>query len=109
MAENSKDIAIAILGASVGLAGLLLVFSGLLFSQAAAFPKDTTPDDVIDRFRNAGRLAFWPFLLSLLIAGLCLSWLLQPNTAMYCVAWISFGILLLATAGYGYWVTQRLL
>ena len=69
MPDNAKDVAIAILGASVGLAGLLLVFSGLLFSQAAAFPKDTTPDDVIDRFRGAGRIALWPFLLCLLTGG----------------------------------------
>jgi hypothetical protein len=109
MVDNSKDIAIAILGASVGLAGLLLIFSGLLFSQAAALPKDTTPDEIIDHFRNGGRVAFWPFLFSLLIAGLCLAWLLHPNPMTYCLAWILFTALLVVTAIYGFWVTQRLL
>jgi hypothetical protein len=109
MAENSKDTMIAVLGGSVALAGLLLVFAGLLFTQAAAFPKDTTDDDVIERFRRAGRFAFWPFLLSLLIAGLCLAWLLCPNDVGFRIAWISFAVLLSITAIYGFWVTWRLL
>lgn len=100
---------LAVLAGSVSLAGLLLIFAGLLFAQAAAFPKDTTPDDLIDRFRNAGRSVLWPFLLSLLIAALCLAWLLRSSPALYAVAWIGFGVLLIGTAGYGFWVIRRLL
>ncbi len=109
MADNSKDVVLAVLGASVALAGLLLVFSGLLFSQAAAFPKATTDNAIIKRFKRAGRLATWPFILSLVIAGDCLSWLLCPGGITYGVAWISFFFLLIATASYGFWVAWRLL
>jgi hypothetical protein len=109
MADNAKDVMVTVLVASVALSGLLLVFAGLLFSQAAAFPRDTTDDDVIDRFRRIGRLALWPFLLSLCIAGLCLWWLLCPNESVYLAAWISFAILLSAAGVYGFWVTWRLL
>jgi hypothetical protein len=109
VAENAKDTMIAVLGASVAMAGLLLIFAGLLFTQAAAFPKDTTDDEVIERYRKAGRFAFWPFLLSLLIAGLCLAWLLSPNETGFRVAWFSFAVLLFVTAVYGFWTTWRLL
>jgi hypothetical protein len=107
--DYSKDTVIAILGASVALSGLLLVFAGLLFSQAAAFPKDTTDDDVIEKYRKAGRLAMWPFLFSLVISAGSLAWLLCPYTAMFTGVWISFGVLLFATAVYGFWVTWGLL
>jgi hypothetical protein len=109
MTDNSKDVIVAVLGASVALAGLLLIFSGLLFSQAAAFPRATTDNAIINRFRRAGRSAMWPFLLSLVIAGDSLLWLLHPGDIVYRVAWISFFVLLIATAGYGFWVAWRLL
>jgi hypothetical protein len=104
-----KDAVIGILGASVALAGLLLVFSGLLFTQAAAFPRDTTDDATIDRFRRAARLACWPFLLWLVTAGMSLAWLLYPAPVEYAVTCVSFFILLVVTAAYGFWTAWKLL
>ncbi len=52
--DASKDIVTTILGASVGLAGLLLVFSGFLFAQAEAFPRATTDNATINKFKKAG-------------------------------------------------------
>jgi hypothetical protein len=107
--ENAKDVVVAVLGASVSLAGLLLVFAGLLFGQSAAFPPDTTDDAVILRFKNAGRYAIWPFLFSLLLAAVCLSWLLSPGDIRFHIAWVGFFFLVVATAIYGYWVSTSLL
>ena len=104
-----KDVIIGILGASVALAGLLLVFSGLLFSQAAAFPRDTTDDVIIDGFKRAARMACWPFAVALVIAGACVLWLLCPLQAEYLFSWISFLILLIWTVAYGFWASWRLL
>jgi ABC-type transport system involved in cytochrome bd biosynthesis fused ATPase/permease subunit len=70
MPEFAKDVIVAVVGASVALAGLLLVFSGFLFSQAAAFPPATTDDAIINRFRNVGRCGLIPFAGALAVVGL---------------------------------------
>jgi hypothetical protein len=98
-----KDAIIGILGASVALAGLILVFSGLLYTQSAAFPRDTTDDIVIDRFKRAARLAFWPFLLWLLDAAASVSWLLCPTHHwIYTITWAGFFIMLAVTTVYAF-------
>jgi len=58
----------AIVGAAVSLGGLLLVFSGFLYSRAASFPS-TTDDRITDRFRRVASLGLIPFTLSLTIAA----------------------------------------
>lgn len=100
MPDNAKDVIIAILGSSVGLAGLLLVFSGFVFTQAAGFPRETTDDATINRFRNVGRLGLVPFVLSLLISGLSFAWLVKPETRFYCLSVIGFAVVLIGTAIY---------
>jgi hypothetical protein len=52
-----KDVIIAMLGASAGLAGLILVFVGLLVSGYQSYPADT-PKKVKDSARDA----IWPAL-----------------------------------------------
>jgi hypothetical protein len=99
--DTDKEVIIAILGASVALAGLLLVFCGFLFTQAASFPRETTPDDVIDRYRRAGKSGLIPFLISLALAGTSLAWLLCPAPWLFSVCWIGFSCLLVLTAIYG--------
>jgi hypothetical protein len=99
MAEP-KDIVLAILGGSVSLSGLLLIFAGFLFGQAAAFPS-TTDDAIINRFRNGGRSAIAPFLGSLAVAGVSVLWLLTANACLYWSAVIGFLLVLLGTAIYG--------
>ncbi len=107
--DIAKDAAIAILGASVALGGLLLIFCGFLFAQAASFPKDTTPDELIDRYRRAGRYGIYPFAFSLLIAGLSLAQLLWPSHCLFVICCTTFFALLLWTALYGALVSWRYL
>jgi hypothetical protein len=95
-----KDVIIGILGASVGLAGLLLVFSGFVLSQAAGFP-NTTDNKITKRYEKAGKIGVWPFLLALIVSFLSFFWLLHPCTGAYCLAVIGFILLLVGTGLYG--------
>ena len=92
-----KDIAIAIFGASVGMAGLLLVFAGYLFAHATTFPTATTDDDIIEKYRNAGRFGVWPFLLSMGNAALALMWMIWPDPLLFKAAVVCFINKLLTT------------
>jgi hypothetical protein len=100
MPDNAKDTMIAVLGAAVGLGGLLLIFSGLLFAQAASLPA-TTSDDTKNRYRNAGRWGLLPFLVALAVAGLSFVWMICPGLCIYRTTIVGFGILIVISALYG--------
>lgn len=107
--DNAKDIVVATLGGSVALAGLLLIFSGFLFSQASSFDRDSTPDDVIERFKRAARCGVVPFVGSLSTAGISLWWLLRPGQRVFNASWVGFAVVLAITAIYGAAVLTRYL
>jgi hypothetical protein len=100
MPDYAKDAVIAILGSSVALAGLLLVFSGFVFAQADGFPKATTDDAIINRYRKVGRMGLVPFLLSLSLAALSVVWFICPSGTLYASSVLGFLFLLLGTAVY---------
>lgn len=100
MPEYAKDVVIAILGSSVGLAGLLLVFSGFVFAQADGFPKETTDDAIINRYRRVGRAGLIPFLISLSLAAVNVVWFMCPTETLYRLSVYGFLFLLLSAAGY---------
>jgi len=100
-AEYAKDVALALMGAAVGIAGLLLVVAGFVFAQAASFNPDDTDDKVIDGFRTAGRLGLIPFVLALTEAGGSLVWLVHKSNYLYTgIVW-GFFLLLILTGLYG--------
>jgi|ERR1035437_7622863 hypothetical protein len=101
MPDITKDVMVAVLGAAVGLAGLLLIFSGFLFAQAASFPRDSTPDTTIDRYSNAGRWGLAPFLMALAVAALSFAWLIDPCIYLYRATVIGFVLLIATSACYG--------
>ncbi len=98
--EYAKDVVIAILGSSVALAGLLLVFGGFVFAQAQGFPRATTDDAIINRYRNVGRMGLIPFLFSLSLAATSVVWFLCPSESLYRFSVYGFLFLLLGTAAY---------
>jgi len=100
MPENAKDVMLAVLGASVGLAGLLLVFSGFVLSQAAGFP-NTTPDAITQKFEKAAKFGVWPFLFALVVSLLSFVWFLCPCSIVYRAAVVGFIALLVGTGLYG--------
>lgn len=107
--DNSKDLAIAILGGSVSLAGLLLIFSGFLFSQAESFPPEHTDDNTIRRYKNAAKAGVLPFLGCLIVTWIAGAWLRSPSPEMFTAAWYGFSGLLALTGIYGGVVILRYL
>jgi len=101
MPEYSKDTIIAVFGAAVGLAGLLLVVSGFVFSQVNTFLPENTDNETIKKYETAGKLGLIPFLIALSDAGICLWWLLHSSPCLFSTATWGFFLLLLLTAAYG--------
>jgi hypothetical protein len=95
-----KDIVLGILGASVALAGLLLVFCAFLLTKADSFPTDTD-DKIINKYLMAGKLGLIPFLWSLAVAGISTAWVLCPSGRLFWMTNAGFILLLLGTAVYG--------
>jgi hypothetical protein len=100
MRADSKDVIIAVVGASVALSGLLLIFCGFLFAQAASFPSSTS-DVLIDKFRRAARFGLIPLVGALLDAGIAFRWMLSPDPVVYQIAAFGFVALLIVTGVYG--------
>jgi hypothetical protein len=101
MPEYNKDTMIAVLGAAVALAGLLLVVAGFVFSQVNTFPAENTDDALIKRYEVAGKLGLIPFLIALADASVCLWWLIHSSPSLFCTAVYGFFLLLILTAAYG--------
>lgn len=70
MAEP-KDVIIAVFGATVEFAGLLLVFIALVYSKSEGMDSSRRAD----RYRLVAKLGLIPFLLSIACAWICLEWL----------------------------------
>src|SRR6266478_6071013 len=97
---EKKDIVLGILGASVALAGLLLIFCGFLFGRADSLPS-SAKDTTIASYRRAGRVGIFPFLATLAVAGISLAWLLCPVDWVYWTTVWTFFAVLVGTAVYG--------
>ena len=77
---ESKDIIIAIFGAAVGLAGVLLVIVGFIYAHAETIPLK----DDREKLKLVARIGLIPFLVALVCAGLALHWMFSPSTALLC-------------------------
>ena len=104
-----KDVILGILGASGALAGLLLVFSGFIFAQAASFPAADTDDKSIAKYTSAARLAIFPFLGFLGTTLLSIVWLIFPQPYLYASCIILFVVLVIGTGVYGTLMSYRYL
>ena len=109
MPEYAKDVVLALLGASIGLAGLLLVVAGFVLSQASSFPPATTPDSLLRRYETAAKLGLIPFGLALAEAALCLAWAGHATSCVYLSAIWGFFLLLAITAVYGFFLLLKYL
>ena len=93
--DVAKDVVIAILGAAVGLAGLLLVFIGFVYSRAEGFETRRG-----DRYRLVAKVGLAPFVISLGCAWCCLSWL-TGDSASYWWSVFLFRAAIIFTGIYG--------
>jgi len=107
--DFAKDVVLALLGASIGLAGLLLVVAGFVLSQASSFPPASTPDAVLKRYETAAKLGLIPFGLALAEAALCLAWAGHATPCVYLSVVSGFFLLLAITAVYGFFLLLKYL
>ena len=106
--DRYHDIALTALGASGGLASLLLVFIGFLLSQAASFPP-TVADSVSQTFVNRARLGLVPVGLCGVAMLASWGWLFDPGSVLLLKTWtIAFGTALVAFVAYAVYAALSL-
>jgi hypothetical protein len=104
-----KDIVIALLGASATLAGLILVFVGLVVSAYATLPGDTVKI-VKDRLRHTAGWTLVPFGLGLAQIVAATIWLLHPSCfGAYGLTVILFFATVAAVAAAAGWTVWQLM
>jgi hypothetical protein len=103
---ESEGLILGVLGASAVLAGLLLVFGGVLLAQAASFPREADPK-LVERYRAAGRWAVAPFLGFLITLVLAVTSLRRPSLWLPSLDVFLFLITVVLTGFYGLVVTRR--
>jgi hypothetical protein len=74
MSIDPKEVVLATLGASAGLAGFVLVFLGIIITSYESF-SGGTPDQVVRPYKATGAILLVTFAFSLGVVGLCLIWL----------------------------------
>lgn len=92
-----RDVITAVFGASSGLAGLLLVFLGIVVSTFQSYSA-AVPAAATAPYRRAGRLILGGFLLGLAATAVALAWLLSPSRGLYDTAVVLFCIQLASLA-----------
>ena len=86
---SDQDVVTAVFGAATGLAGLLLVFLGIVVSAFQSYSA-AVPAAATAPFRRAGRAILAAFLLGLAAAAVSLTWLLSPGRGLYDTAVVLF-------------------
>ena len=94
---SDRDVITALFGASSGLAGLLLVFLGIVVSTFQSYSA-AVPAAATAPYRRAGRVIVAGFLVGLAATAVALMWLLSPSGGLYDAAVILFCIQLGALA-----------
>jgi len=103
---ETKDIALAVLGGSVGLAAVLVVFIGFLLAHAETFPAEVA-DTAQRRYRIAAKWGLVPTSAAILEALACYGWLFWREPWLFCV-W-SIGFVIVATGFLAYAVIAILM
>lgn len=86
---SDGDVVTAVFGAATGLAGLLLVFLGIVVSAFQSYSA-ATPAAAVAPYRRAGRAILLAFLLGLSTASVSLAWLLSPSRLLRDAAVVLF-------------------
>ena len=107
---DAKDVVLALVGASSAVAGLVLVFLGMVVTAIQGFPGDT-PAKVTAGFRNALAATLLTFLLAVVGLVVDVAWLAAPGGShLYHVALVLFGgsvVTLCFCAAFLAWPTLR--
>lgn len=100
-----KDVILALLGASAGLGGLVLVFLGMLIAAIGGFPGGTDAC-ILRPYRNTALVSALAFTMSVVTVALATAWLqnLHDDGDLYDWSLATFWaqlVLLLVSAGLG--------
>jgi hypothetical protein len=104
-----QDVIVTVLGAAAGLAGLVLVFLGIVVSTFQSY-NAVDAATVLPGFRRDAKVILGSFALGLVCVGLSVAWLLtRNNQGLYIAAIVTFiGQILLLMVAAGL-VTKRVL
>jgi hypothetical protein len=107
---TAKDVVTALVGASAAVAGLVLVFLGMVVTAIQGFPGDT-PAKVTAGFRNSLIATLLTFLLAVVGVVVDVIWLaVAGGSHLYHVTLVLFGgsvVTLCLCAGFLAWPTLR--
>ena len=104
-----KDVVLALLGASAGLAGFVLVFLGVIIATYQSYGGNV-PAQVVRPFRATGGVLFGTFGFSLVTVTVCLVWLaLGGPSALYGWAIGLFAVQLVTVFLAAGWTTRMVL
>jgi hypothetical protein len=108
---TSKDVVLAVIGASAALAGLVLVFVGILVTAyQGLIGKEGISDKTLDRFEGAAWVSFAVFCLALLSLALGVVWLdWDGGQTFYKVVVAIFFVEVVALGLAAFYVTSRVL
>jgi hypothetical protein len=105
-----KDVVLAVLGASAALAGLVLVFLGLVVAAYGSLAGDT-PKAVKAPLRRTGRVVLAPFGLAIVCMVAATLWLVRSGRSegLYVTTLALFLTQLCALVGSALWTLRELL
>ncbi len=105
-----KDVALAILGASAGLSGLVLVFLGFVIAAYTTLPGDASTR-ARSPYRRAGGVVLTALAIGLLRIASATIWLLVPDGTfgIYVTTIVLFLAQLIGLAVATVWTLRRLL
>jgi hypothetical protein len=92
-----KDTILAVFGAAVGLAGIVLVFIGFVSAHGEGFQNN----DRKKIFKRVAKIGLIPFAIALIAASFSLCWLETCSPSSYYYALLSFKVVLASTLLYG--------
>ena len=102
----SKDVVLAMLGASAALAGFVLVFLGVVIASYQSYA-GPVPDEVLRPYRALGGILVGMFGLSLFALLACLAWLVAGGPAGgYAPVVVIFVAQVLAVFGVALWASR---
>jgi hypothetical protein len=109
-AVEHKDVVLGLLGASAALAGLVLVFLGLIVAAYGGLAGDT-PKSVKAPLRRVGGMILLPFGLGIICMAAAVAWLLLlgGGSGLYVATVTLFLLQLTALAGTSVWALRELL
>ena len=105
-----KDVVLAALGASAALAGLVLVFLGLVVGAYGGLAGDT-PKSVKAPLRRTGLVVLTPFVLAVACMAASTAWLVLSGRGegLYVATVALFVVQLAAIVGAALWTLRELL